>query len=436
MRYPYLLIAIAGLLPALPAQAKLVEEKFDDGKIHLRYNTDAKDRKNGDYLENFPGGKVHIRGSYTSDKKSGTWTTYSEDGKVTEIASYRNDQLDGPYQYNFLNGSPELKTVYHGGQIAGVINTFAENGKPVFSLSYPIAWDAVQKAYHTWSPAERNGPKMLEEPHSEKPYKPGKMADESQQAALKYLMLYRFLSGVTVANMGIDADYAVKAQYGAVILAKIGHLSHTPDRPDDMDEAFFKTAYAGTSSSDLAQGPEDLFGSIDLWMDDSDESNIAKVGHRQWILMPSVQKIAFGYADRFSSLYVFDGTKRSVMNWSFISYPGPGFYPHSMLRKDAAWSISLNSQRCKVGDPNSVQITISTLDEHFAVTDTATADIVGIPQSPTSDWPCIIFKPNIKFFGVGRYVVQVAGIKTSTGAPAPLSYLVDVVDMPADQPKP
>jgi hypothetical protein len=427
----YLRIVIVGVLFCGSAFAKDVEEKFDDGTVHLRYAVDAKDRKSGEYQEFFQSGKLRIRGTYTADKKTGTWTTFNEAGKAIEIASYRNDELDGPYQWNFPSGQAEMRTSYQQGSIAGQVSTYAEHGGPVFSLSYPNSWDSVLKAWKTLNPTDRAEPKMLEQPKCEKPYSAGKMSPDSQQAALKYLMLYRFFSGVTTAGMGIDPVYVDRAQHGAVLLRELGHLSHTPKQPADMDSDFFKTAYAGTSSSNISQGRHTLFDSIDDYMDDSDTGNVQRVGHRQWILMPSMLKTGFGYADGFSTLFTFDGMNRSDMNWTYIAYPGPGFYPHPLLRDDAAWSISLNNQKCKAPTADTLSITISTLDEHYAVTDTATAEIVAIPQSPNSAWPCIVFRPKIKQPGIGKYVVQVTGIRTTTGAAAPLEYLVDVREMPA-----
>ncbi len=429
MRYGIIFVVVLcfGIGRAL---AKLVEEKFDDGTVHLRYQVDAKNRKSGDYQEFYPTGKPHVRGNYQADKKSGAWTTYDEAGKPQEISHYVNDKLDGSYQWNFPSGHAEMKTSYRTGFLSGPVYTFDEKGRQIHALSYPLSLDVVQKAWKTWSPANRDEPKMLQEPVAKPPYKAGVMDEQSQQAALKYTMLYRFLSGLPVANMGIDADNVDPAQHAAVILHRIGHLNHTPDKPDDMDADFYKSAYAGTSSSNIEMGSRSLFGAIDDFMDDSDPSNIDRVGHRQWILTPSLQKTAFGYDDGFSAMYVFDAARHSDMNWLYIAYPGPGFYPVQLLKNHAAWSLSLNTQKCKIPSENDIAIKIDTLDEHYAVTDSSTAKIVAVAPCPDAKaWPCIIYKPMLAHPGVGRFVVQVTGITTMTGEPAPLTYLVDVIDM-------
>ena len=85
-RYPVKLgtFLIFGCLLAIPSLGKEVEEKFDDGTIHIRYKTDGRDRKIGDYEELFNGGKVKVARTYTADKKNGTWSTFSEEGKPLE----------------------------------------------------------------------------------------------------------------------------------------------------------------------------------------------------------------------------------------------------------------------------------------------------------------------------------------------------------------
>src|SRR2546430_13916012 len=92
------------LLSTHAARAGEVRETYDDGKPKLHYRTDDKDRRTGPYEEFFPGGKVHIRGTYIAGKKTGQWSTWAENSKVRESATYRNDVLEGPYQWNFESG--------------------------------------------------------------------------------------------------------------------------------------------------------------------------------------------------------------------------------------------------------------------------------------------------------------------------------------------
>jgi hypothetical protein len=406
--------------------AKDVVENDDDGKPHLKYQVDGKNRKTGDYAELYPSGKIKIHGSYQADKKTGTWTTSTEDGKVLEVAHCQNDVLDGAYQYNFPNGTAQMKTVYTNGEISGPITAFDEKGATLFTVKYPMTRAAVQKAVDTWAPVERSKPKMTTEPKLSPPFEAGAVSPESQNEAMKYIQLYRLLSNLPT-QMSIDPTLADHAQHGAVLLHDIGHLDHKAPKPENMDADFYKSAEAGTSTGNIAMGAADLFGEVDMYMDDSDSGNVARIGHRQWILTPGLQKTGFGWAGRYSVLSVFDGANHPS-NFVYIAYPGEGYYPHFMLSDDAAWSLSISAAKLKL-DKKKLAIKVTAVDDHFGVIESADAEIIGVPQNTTGVWPCIIFRPGLKQKGLGRYIVQVTGLASQSNQPQPLTYLVDVVDI-------
>ena len=425
MRTATAAMTLLALLPSICHAANKVES-YDDGKVHLRYGVDSQDRKDGDYQELFESGKPKVHGSYLRDQKTGVWTTYSPDDKPLEIAGYKADLLDGPYQFNFPSGHPQEKTTYTAGDISGPVTAFDEKGNTLFTVRYPIPLATVQKAYKKWAPASRPEPTMTIPPVLKAPYAAGAVSTESQDAALKYVMLYRYLSNLPT-QMSIDPARADQAQHGAVVLHKLGHLSHKPDKPDDMDDAFFKTGYAGTSSSNICQGARNLFDEIDDYMDDSDAHNVDRVGHRQWILTPGLQKTGFGYAGGFSCLSVFDGADHPS-KFLYIAYPGEGYYPHDMVRDNIAWSLSVSAAKATV-DKADLEITVTSVDDHFGVKESKPAKIVAVAMNPTGAWPCIIFRPALDPMGPGKYIVQVKGIKTTAGQPAPLAYMVDIVEM-------
>lgn len=429
------ILVIAGSLFAFSAIGKDVEEKFDDGTTHIRYRTDGKERKIGDYQEFFPGGKVKVRGVYAADKKNGAWSTFSEDGKPLEVAHYRNGELEGPYQWNFPSGKQQFKTTYHADDFGGPITTYDEKGHTLLKLSYPRPFDVVLKAWQALSPKERTGPKYADEPHAESPYKAGKVASESLEAGLKYVMLYRFLSGLPFQNLTVDPQLCDLAQHGAVVLAKLGHLTHTPEKPADMDDAFFKLAYAGCNQSNIYQGRSSIFDAVDGFMDDSDSSNIQKIGHRQWVLAPGLQRTGFGTADGFTAMHVLSAAYAGGTDFTFFAYPGEGYYPRAMLHSSAAWSVHLNSAKAKVPSAAEVSINVVPLDEHFVAGDPTKANIVSVIPNDSSNWNVIVFQPQLKSFDPGRYLVEITGLRTPTGVAVPFSYLVDLKDMPAPRKK-
>ena len=80
------------------------------------------------------------------------------------------------------------------------------------------------------------------------PYSPGKVKDVVLQATLNRLNALRRLAGVPA--VALDRSLCENAQYGAVLLA-VSNFSHYPNKPADMDEAFFQTAQGATYSINI-----------------------------------------------------------------------------------------------------------------------------------------------------------------------------------------
>jgi hypothetical protein len=405
-----------------------VVENYDDGKPHFKYQVDAKKQKNGTFEELTPDGKPKVRGGYLANKMTGAWTVYADTGKPIEQVTYRNDQLEGPYRRDFPNGQPQMRATFHQNDYSGPITAYDEKGHVLVTASYPRRFDMILQGWKALYPKSRVNVKYLEEPSAQSPYKVGRVPVETLQAGLKYTMLYRFLSGVPFERMSIDPALVDKAQHGAVILAKIGSLTHTPAQPADMDKAFFTQAYAGCNQSNIYEGSGNLFAAVDGFMDDSDASNIKAIGHRQWLLSPGLQRTGFGCCGKFVVQHVLTGG--AAPGFTFCAYPGAGYYPIKMLHRNAAWSVHFGADKVKIGTADSLSIRITPLDEHFAGSEPATAEIVSVIEGGNAKWRVIVFHPQLKSIEPGKYFVEIAGMRTPSGAPAPFSYLVDLKDMP------
>jgi len=71
-------------------------KKYVDGKLSEQ-STYAAGKAEGAYVE-LRHGKPALTGQFASDLKTGTWTTYAEDGSVVLIATYKDGVLDGPWR--------------------------------------------------------------------------------------------------------------------------------------------------------------------------------------------------------------------------------------------------------------------------------------------------------------------------------------------------
>jgi antitoxin component YwqK of YwqJK toxin-antitoxin module len=72
-------------------------KKYVDGKVSVE--TTYKDGLvDGVYTEYHANGKPAVSGSFVSDKRNVTWTSYAPDGQVTLTATYKDGVLDGAWR--------------------------------------------------------------------------------------------------------------------------------------------------------------------------------------------------------------------------------------------------------------------------------------------------------------------------------------------------
>ena len=164
-------------------------------------------------------------------------------------------------------------------------------------------------------------PVLTEEPSIHAPYATGAVDHQALEAAAQRLNVLRRLAGVP--QVQLDDSLSENAQYGAVLLAHLGSLNHTPAKPADMDNSFYQKAYEATSTSNIAAGM-DLLESVDMFMQDSDARNVERVGHRRWQLNPELGRVGFGYAQNPDSIYRdFVTEKVTDTSGSGCAYAGP-----------------------------------------------------------------------------------------------------------------
>lgn len=169
---------------------------------------------------------------------------------------------------------------------------------------------------------------------------------------------FRSIAGVP-ANVTENATYSSKAQQAALMMSVSDRLSHDPDSSFSCytaagDEAASKSnLYLGRT------GP----GAITGYMLDPGAGNVS-VGHRNWILHPSVRQ--FGTGDTpgpgrqaTNTLWVIDNAFASqpVMRESdgFVAWPARGFVPGDLVFP--RWSFSLRG-----ADLDRASVTVQRID--------------------------------------------------------------------------
>jgi len=272
------------------------------------------------------------------------------------------------------------------------------------------------------------------------PYAPGKVSDASLQTAVDRLNALRRIAGLPPATM--DSALNENAQYGAVLLA-VSEFSHTPSKLTDMDDGFFESGRKATESSNIFTGTSHYFNlpySVDSFMDDSDASNINRVGHRRWQLNPSMGKVGFGYALNEGMCYIAEkahDTSGSDVNYNFIAWPASGNFPTgTFFNKNTAWSVTLNPKEYNQPDSNSVTVKLVRNDDgkEWNLSNGSSAGYFNIENNGYGVSNCIIFRPSGIDSYNGTYTATIEGLVTKSGESASLSYQVDFFDPKNESP--
>ena len=257
----------------------------------------------------------------------------------------------------------------------------------------------------------RNNPGPLipntyaEEPSVKVPYSPGELSDRTTEAAFNALNQMRYVAGIP-ADVAYDAGYTEQAQAAALVNAINGTLSHFPERPEGISDDLYDLACIGAASSNIAAGTGSLASSVRLWMSDSDSSNIDRVGHRRWMLNPTMKKAGFGAVGRFSAIYAHDGSFVST-TYSRVAWPAQNM-PLEFWNDGDAWSVSFGKSISK----SDVKVTMTRRGdgEVWMLEEDGVDGYFNVENSNYGQTGCVIFRPNnISYSDGDEFDVTISG---------------------------
>lgn len=287
-----------------------------------------------------------------------------------------------------------------------------------------------------------------EGPSPTAPYAAGALEPGLIDAALCRMNFIRALAGLNP----VQADEALNdlAQHGAVLMASLGTITHAPDRPSDMDEAFFSKGAQAAANCNLAffnwLAPSLAAESVDEFLLDDTEGNLAFLGHRRWLLSPNMGQAGFGLAADevgccYAALYVTDTS--APTDYDFICWPPEGAVPAELMRAETPWSISLNSAKVDL-DRSEPRVALEEFDSGarwvFDEPDDAPKDgaYFLIETSGFGDGPALIFRPDLAdspaledgYEQNQIWTVTLSGLVSADGAPVEdIVYSVGVVSL-------
>jgi hypothetical protein len=287
---------------AKPSNPREETGTHPDGSLAFRVKLNAAGKRDGDYVGYLVGGnKVAERSRYKDGLLHGYRTTSDESGKLTADETWVKGKLVFPKSAKLIEATRQ--------QIKA--QTLADLKK-----SPP----AVPK---------------------------GGMTEQAILDALVKVRTYRYLCDVPY-DVGLDNEYIDLCQHGSEVMQMIKELTHTPRRPEGVTDEFYEKGKAGCGRSNIYSG-NSIVDSVDAYMDDSDASNIDRLGHRRWVLNPAMRNTGFGAgASAFSAMYSFDGKRKDVPDYEWVCFPPRGYYPAKEFKAGYAWHASFNPKKYAV----------------------------------------------------------------------------------------
>ena len=226
---------------------------------------------------------------------------------------------------------------------------------------------------------------------------------------------YRYLAGLSY-DVQLKDEHNLTCKYGAHLCDVIGRIEHTPAKPPGMDDATYRRGYEGTSRSNLfwTSGADGLTGSVNGYMDDSDPSNVARVGHRRWCLNPAMRYTGFGAVKGYSAMWSMDGAGGGASG-AIVCFPSAGFHPLAYYTVGTAWNVSLDPGRYQLRSPQVKVYALKSGATRFPADVSGLAEVglrdVRVDNSGIGITQTIIFRPAIKALRGSRFGVLITGVE-------------------------
>lgn len=188
-----------------------------------------------------------------------------------------------------------------------------------------------------------------EEPLLKAPYEAGSLSAEELICGLNTIKTIRYIAGIS-DDIYLSDNYSSLAQASAIVNYANGKLSHTPSMPEGMDYSLANEGITGAKNSNIAwtswQNNCLKWTIIHGWMDDSDAGNLSVLGHRRWILNPSLGMTGFGSVTgekgTYNAMYIMD-TSNPDDKYTGVHWPA-AYTPTSYFSSSSPWSFCVGEE--------------------------------------------------------------------------------------------
>ena len=220
----------------------------------------------------------------------------------------------------------------------------------------------IKSKYNAAKPKADYTNRYKDQPSKVAPYYEGSLKEDVVTDTLNQLNYYRYLAGLN--SVTINTAKQARSQKCGLIQAINDTLTHTPTKPSDMDDDFYKEAYAGCYASyaegDTYSGNVSYNTRIDKapgsFIDDNNNA-LPGVGHRSSMLDPFAKQVSFGNVSPYvaMSIYYDDTNPNKDL---FYAWPPAGYFPTENIyqKERTMWSIWLDKS-IKVQSDSKITLT-------------------------------------------------------------------------------
>ena len=312
------------------------------------------------------------------------------------------------------------------------------------SQASALSRDELRSAYRELALRRSHQSPYLEEPDARDCSTAGVLTDAALSEALDYLNFIRTLAGLE--GVSLSPLYTFRSQNGALLLAANDELDHTPEIAAGMSEAIYESAYLGTSLGNIAKfnwmRPEILLDGVEYFVRDDGDYNLSTLGHRRWLLNPLMQETGFGLANAESgmsyvAMYAVD-CENTDAEWEYVAWPCAEAFPVELMRKDLAWSVSLNDGIYDISASNPVvrmKELRSGAEFAFDFAGKTGDGFCMVNTANIGSGSCLIFRPEIEGAGISEYVqnqvwqVEIGGLVKRDGSAATIGYVCEMASL-------
>ncbi len=228
----------------------------------------------------------------------------------------------------------------------------------------------------------------------------GKLSDETQKNALAVLNNIRYIAGLDEAGLSTDESLNQDIQAGTYVNYLNQKISHYPTKPANASDELYESGARGTKESNLFWNAYSSSYAALGWTSDEDSHNIAMVGHRRWVINPTMGKTIFGSAGTHYAMYSFDRSHSSSA--SGVAWPAHNMpIEYNVSGSSLVWSYSYGQDLTR----SDVTVELTKLDkegnidktwtfDNSTTTDTSSDLYFNVNSEGYGQTGCVIFRPD------------------------------------------